>query len=564
MTPAPSILLRCGLSLAGLMLCMTGPIGAQEAAPTTQTSENSATRADFRFWMAADLGVLDPALVQNRTERDLVRQLFEGLTTEAPDGTPRLALASEISTSEDGLSVTITLRPEAKWSDGRKVTAEDLVIAWQRLADPATKSPHAARLTAIGVTGAAAIISGKADPGTLGLVAKGTDSIELNLTRRNPDLAAMLADPVLVPIPSAQLADAGADWAMPETLIGNGPYRIDSYRPGAQLQLTENPHYHDQDWANRPDRIARAEGVIVNDLNEALALYLQGELDQLNIAAGDLAALRDKLPDHVQVQPRACTAALLFNLSDSGAAPLKNPALRRALSLGFDREALISTTLQGGQTPAYSWTPPAIAGFAAPSAQAMPTTPPQKAADAQPDAPAQSPEITEAKAILSDLGYGPDQPLRLTLHYNLDRENRRIARAARHFWEPLGVKLRLEGQSWGDHAATLSKNGFQLARYGWCADENTPSAFLNWFAQDGAQPGGWQNDDYAALIEQLATAQDPQIAQQADAILAQEHPAIFLYHYSDATLLRPSITGWPNANAMGRWYLRDLSQRQAP
>ena len=66
-------------------------------------------------------------------------------------GVDKFAIAAgDFSVRDDGtVTYTFTLRASARWSDGQKVTADDFVYAWQRLADPATASPNHALMSVV-------------------------------------------------------------------------------------------------------------------------------------------------------------------------------------------------------------------------------------------------------------------------------------------------------------------------------------------------------------------------------------------------------------------------------
>ena len=96
---------------------------------------------------------LDPAMAATDAERTVVSHLFENLMklSRGENGSiqaaPAVAKSYAVEDNLDGTEAyTFTLRQKARWADGKAVTAHDFVYAWQRLADPATGSPHAALL----------------------------------------------------------------------------------------------------------------------------------------------------------------------------------------------------------------------------------------------------------------------------------------------------------------------------------------------------------------------------------------------------------------------------------
>ena len=148
-------MLRSILALAALLLVATGPAGAD---------------TELRRQMRAEPESLDPQKVSGQPEAIVLDDLFEGLTVLAPSGEPVAAMARSWEISADGLVWTFHLRPDAKWSNGEALTAEDFVYSWRRELDPATASPYAAALSPL--AGADAIIAGKAPLDTLAPLAK--------------------------------------------------------------------------------------------------------------------------------------------------------------------------------------------------------------------------------------------------------------------------------------------------------------------------------------------------------------------------------------------------------
>ena len=101
-------------------------------------------RADFAFCNQTEVSSLDPAVGSGSAEGRLIGALFEGLTRMDPASTdPLPGLATHWEVSGDGLTWTFLLREDARWSDGRPVTAEDLRWSWTRLLHPSTGARYA-------------------------------------------------------------------------------------------------------------------------------------------------------------------------------------------------------------------------------------------------------------------------------------------------------------------------------------------------------------------------------------------------------------------------------------
>jgi oligopeptide transport system substrate-binding protein len=100
--------------------------------------------AELRFVNGTEPRTLDPGLMTGNPEGRIADALFEGLTVRDPATLrPVPGVASSWTVSEDGLRFTFELRADARWSDGRPVTAHDFVYAWRRLLEPSFGSEYA-------------------------------------------------------------------------------------------------------------------------------------------------------------------------------------------------------------------------------------------------------------------------------------------------------------------------------------------------------------------------------------------------------------------------------------
>lgn len=97
----------------------------------------------------------------------MTNDLLEGLTQHESRGQTILGVAQRWE-SKDNKVWVFYLRPDAKWSNGDPVTAEDFVYSWQRMADPKTASPYASYLQYAHVANIGDIIAGKRDKSALG------------------------------------------------------------------------------------------------------------------------------------------------------------------------------------------------------------------------------------------------------------------------------------------------------------------------------------------------------------------------------------------------------------
>jgi oligopeptide transport system substrate-binding protein len=214
----------------------------------------------------------------------------------------------------------------------------------------------------------------------------------------------------------------------------------------------------------------------------------------------------------------------------------KQASIRKALSLALDREILTDKITQAGEIPAYSWVPPNIEGYQ------------QQFTDFK-DMPKEA-RMAEAKQLLAEAGYGPDNPLKIELLYNTSENHKKIAVAAAAMWKPLGVEVSLVNQEWKVYLDTRDKKQFEIARAAWIGDYADPVNFLDMFLSDAGErnDAGYSNPKFDALLHEAAANADPveRLAELAAAekMFLDDTAIIPIYHYTSQHMISPKVAGW--------------------
>ena len=126
------------------------------------------------------------------------------------------------SVSEDGCVHTFKLRPNARWSSGEPVVAEDFAAGLRRLVDPATASQYAQVVDVI--LNAADIIGGKKPVDSLGVAAPDDHTVVITLNAPAPYLPGLMAHPSCAPLHRPSLASLGERFARPGSQVSNGAF----------------------------------------------------------------------------------------------------------------------------------------------------------------------------------------------------------------------------------------------------------------------------------------------------------------------------------------------------
>ena len=527
-----------GLALTGAAFADKHPV----------TGEELAANQAYNYWMLDSIKSLDPQLASSVEDSDAIRSIFEGLYNEDGDGNLQPGVALEHTVSEDLTTYTFKLRPEAKWSNGDPVTAGDFVYGWQRLVDPATASEYAWYMELMQVVNAAEIIAGTKPASELGVKAIDDHTLEVKILAPLPYWPKMLAHSSTFPAPKAVIEAKGADWTKPENIVGNGAYLLKEHVVGEKVVFEKSPTY----WNAASVIMSPVTALTINDENAALTRYQAGELDRTTVPAGQYPRLHEEFPDEAISTPYSCSYIYWMNVAPGkGNEALKDVRVRRALSYALDRDIVVNNILQGGQKPAYNWTHWAMNGFVMPEV----------------DYAGWTQEERDAKAVelLAEAGYGPDNPLKITLNYNTSEAHQKIAVAVQQMWkQKLGVEMTPNNYEWKVHTDKMLAGDFEMARYAWCADYNEASTFLDLFTTySGHNDIKFDSAEYDQLMKDAKTMADPSPNYTAaEAILTAEMPIIPIYHYAKVDMIKPDIKGLPENNVQQTWYAKDLYRVQ--
>ncbi|TNC74846.1 peptide ABC transporter substrate-binding protein [Rubellimicrobium roseum] len=518
--------------------------GAMAQATHPETGDPLAENQTFSWRILDEVPTLDPGLIEDVDSGSIARQLFEGLYNQDAQGNIVPGVALDHTLSEDGLTYTFNLRPEARWSNGEPVTANDFVYAWRRAADPATASPYSWYIDLMKVAGAAEVVAGEAAPDTLGVRAVDDHTLEVTLTQPIPYFPQMVTHYTTYPVLQSNIEEHGDAWTQPGNMVSNGAYVLSERVPQERTVVTRNENY----WDNANTVLNEVSFLIINDENQGLTRWIAGELDATDVPIGQFPRLKEEYPEEVHAVPNLCTYYYAINVRPDSDPALLDVRVREALNLAIDRDVIVNSILAAGQLPAYTLAHPATAGYEVPEVPIATMT--------------QEERNTRAQELLAEAGFGPEgEPLTFEIIYNTDQAHQQLAVAIGQMWkQTLGVETTLANQEWQTFLDTRREGNFQIARAAWCADYNEASTFLDLMTADNeSNDPRYENPEYDALMEESRTAADPQpLYTQAEEMLARDMPILPIYFYAKDFMLDASIKGYAFENAQENWYAKDM------
>lgn len=486
---------------------------------------------------------LDPQRARTVESGNLLRDLYEGLTTIGRDGAPAPGAATDWRVSDDGLRWTFTLRPGQRWSNGDPLVAGDFVAALRRLVDPATRSQYAQVVDSI--RHAQAVIAGRLPPDALGVAAPDPATLVIELASPTPYLPGLMSHWSTLPIHGPSLARHGADFAKPGKLVGNGAFRLITWVQGSHLDLERNPRY----WNDAANRLDAVRWLSQADENAEYRRWRSGELHvTATVPRSQFEQIRRDHAAELKLGPQLGTYFIGFNLDRE---PFRSqPGLRRALSLALDRGRITSSITRVGELPAHGWVPPGTFNYTGQSFDYAARPMPER--------------IAEAQRLYAAAGYSAAKPLRFELRYTTGEIHNRIAVAAAAMWkQALGVETTLAAVEFKVLQQEIDARGVDLYRLSWIGDYNDAYTFLQYFKSDfGINTTHFEDPRYDALLVEAAVEVDAAkrraLLEQAERRLLEQHPLMPVYFYVNKHLVSPRVGGWYD-NVMNVVYSRELS-----
>jgi oligopeptide transport system substrate-binding protein len=490
----------------------------------------------------AEPQTLDPHRATGVPEGNILRDLFEPLVMEAPNGELIPGAASSWDISSDGLVYTFRLRPEGRWSNGDPVRAADFVFSMQRALDPATLSSYASILYPI--ANAEAVNRGDLPPEQLGVIARDKRTLEITLAAPTPYFIGLLNHSMAYPVHRASVEQHGARFVRAGNLVSNGAYVLKDWVVQSHVELVRNTAFRD----NASTTIERVLYYAIENVDTVFKRYRADEIDfTQSVPNRQLEWIRKVMAAEYIQAPYLGSYYFGFNTTR---APFKDqPDLRLALSMAIDRQIITDKLTAAGELPAYGWIPP-VQGY-------------------QPQQPdwatwSRAQRHAEAKRLYAEAGYTFEQPLVVEILYNTSASHKRLSIAIAAMWKQvLGVETRMMNQEWKVFLQTrAAKIKTQAFRAGWIGDYNDAYTFAQLMHSQNAQnDSGWANADYDALLDAAATENNPQLRaslmQAAEQILLAETPLMPVYFYVSKHLVKPWVGGF-QTNIMDHVYTKDL------
>jgi len=437
-----------------------------------------------------DMATLDPAIGYDWQNWSIIKSLYSRLMDYEP-GTTKLRpdLAESYDVSTDGLTYTFKLRKGVKFSNGRELTADDVLYSINRTVNPKTQSPGASFYHAI--KGYDDVTGGKADA-LAGVVAVDPSTVKFELSAPDATFLHELALNFASVVAKEDVEKWGADYGHHPD--GTGAFHMTDWTLGQQIVLERNKDYY---WPGIPylDKITFQIG---QEPVVALLRLQKGEVDVLGDGVPP-AKFKEVMDDpeqkkYVVAGPQLQTVYITMNTQMK---PFDDVRVRKAVNMAINKDRIIQL----------------INGRAIASNQPLPSRIPGY----DPDYKGYAYDPAAAKALLKEAGLGNGFETEL-YSTNVD-PNPRIAQAMQQDLAAIGIKASIKAL---DQANVIAAGGtpntapmIWSGGMAWIADFPDPSDFYGPILGCGsAVQGGWNwswycNKDREAEAKEADSIIDP-------------------------------------------------------
>lgn len=507
----------------------------------------------LRVDVGTELPTFDPVLAEDGNTYRVINDLFAGLVDFDQSNRPIPGMAKNWEISSDGKIYTFHLRDNLKFSDGSPITADDFVFSWRRLVDPKTGSSYAFLLK--DVLNGQKIIDGKEKPERLGVIALDPKTVVVHLEHPTNAFLSYITTPNVFVVPRKIVEKYGQDWTKPENMVTSGAYILKEHVVNGYILATKNPNYYEESTV----KIANVKYFPFTDTNASLSNFKTGALDTTwqNVPIDQYQQLKKQFPEelHTFKWERMDYLNLNFQLPKFA----NNLKLRQALAMAINREDLTEKILGAGQSPLYSMVTPTIEnGKYSNLNYSWSNLPRDK-------------QIQMAKELYKEAGYGPNNPLTLTIKYQTNDLYKKVMISVMSMWqETLGVKVKLVNEEMKVLFPELKNGNYEVAQGRWGADYNSVTTYTPLFiCNNGNNRSHYCSKEYDAIIAQAEATSNPaqqeKLYKQALQIAMNDYAIIPLYEPTHQRLVTKRVKGYDIDsnyldNVQTKWMTLDIQR----
>jgi len=441
---------------------------------------------------------------------------------------------------------TFWLRKDARWSDGKPVTAHDFVFAWQQVANPANAAEYAFLMRSF--TNGEAIVAGDMPPESLGVEALDDHTLVAHLTSPTAYFLELVTFISFRPVREDFYLAQGQRYAADaDKMLSNGPFILTEWVHGASLRMEKNPYY----WNAQAIKLnALNVPYITEDPNARFNLFMD---EKIVMASGlDSSATKMAMSQRQRLRSFRDGTVFFIEFNHREDRPTRNLNLRRAMQSVFDAAEMTYKVIgMPGNAPSYSLYPAWLEG---------------DEEKLQLEHPPHKPELDTERGLeylrlaKQELGVEEIPPLTLLLS-DTPGSIKQAEYLQNVMSRTLGLEIKLDRQIFKQRLAKMSAGEFDMVAAGWGPDYNDTMTFADLFTSWNLNNRGrYQSPRYDQLILEAQSTTDTRRRNQIfgeiqdlihnDVIILPQYERGYIYvqHKQVDGIKRSRIGGDPNYN----------------
>ena len=474
-----------------------------------------------RLW--SDPPTLDPHLTTDATSAGIIVEVFGGLMTIDLDLNIVPDLAEKVDTDASGTVYTFHLRKDAKFHDGKPVTAQDVKWSLERAADPRIAAPVVEEYLG-DILGVRDKLKGDATE-IRGVRVVDEHTVQITIDAPKSYFLAKMTYPTAFVLDQKNV-ESGRRWFREPN--GTGPFTLKQYATGELLVLGRNRFYH-----LGPPNLSEVRFILSG--GTGMLMYENDEIHVTGVGLADIDRVLDPsspLNDQLQqAPPTFSTSYIGMNVSQP---PFDDRKVRQALNYAIDKEAISRDVLASLVVPATGILPPGFPGFNS-------------------DLKGYTYDPEKARQLLAESKYGPNlegaPPMILTTAGSFGASVGLDLEVILEMWrQNLGIEVEILRTEFATYLQDLIKRRFEMFEIGWIADYPDPENFLDllFHSESNNNHTAYSNLEVNRLLE-LARVEKNQnlrydLYSQAEQIILDDAPWIPLWYTGEQySLVKPYV-----------------------
>ncbi|TCU77387.1 peptide/nickel transport system substrate-binding protein/oligopeptide transport system substrate-binding protein [Tissierella praeacuta] len=466
----------------------------------------------YRFSDKSDITGLNPMLNTTGPDNGTHDFIFETLVADVADencnSIIKPAAAKDWTISEDGMVYTFNIRENALWNDGVPVTANDFLFTFRTMATPEIGSTNAWLFDGIILNFAEALYNDGTNPKynkkpeDIGVKVIDEKTIEFTLTKPYGYFLDLLSG--AKPIRQDKYEEYGSSYGSSiDKIVMNGPFIMESWDPNVQITFVKNEKY----WNAENIKLQKVERKVIQDTATAAQALISGEIDVVDTNDPDWKKLisEDGRFETIVV-PDNAPEFLGFNCKNKY---FKNPKIRLAFSLAFDREKYLDDLREGQGEPLYSLMP-GITNVGDELYSERTNGKNQVLKELMKQYP--DPKALLIEGLIEE-GFDPD-PAKMDISYatrGTTEYSKKSAEWLLQQWkEKLGVEIKIDMIEWNVMWDRVDAGDYDICTAGWGPYYNDPNALLELYdpvnGYFNTAKSGWDGPDAHRFVEILEKA----------------------------------------------------------